>query len=284
MYGRTVYAVWIGRSYCETRPGFPHSARPRFVVPGEALKPPGLRWHCPRPPGDSAQACSFSSTPAAISQPPPSSRPSAFSAARLPSPRYGFARSAPLRSAPLRVARLRRSEFFFPHSASSSPSHFSPGFPSSVSFFRASACPMRRRDSAIATRPASTDKFHASYTTSSSPVPSPPGVEWHATSGSRSVSCQPSRETLNIAFHSCVSDRAPERPPTCHDHPRSLIIVKELRCSVIAPITLISILHFLSLSLLSEFSVYFEQFQILQPPYFARPVTRRFRPRRRSLV
>lgn len=100
----TVYSVWIGRSYCETRPGFPHSARPRFVVPGEALKPPGLRWHCPRPPGDSAQACSLSSTPAAISQPPPSSRPSAFSAARLPSPRYGFARSAPLRSASLRVA------------------------------------------------------------------------------------------------------------------------------------------------------------------------------------
>lgn len=99
--------MWIGRSYCETRPGFPHSARPRFVVPGEALKPPGLRWHCPRPPGDSAQACSLSSTPAAISQPPPSSRPSAFSAARLPSPRYGFARCAPLRSASRRLATRR---------------------------------------------------------------------------------------------------------------------------------------------------------------------------------
>lgn len=107
LYGRTVYSVWIGRSYCETRPGFPHSARPRFVVPGEALKPPGLRWHCPRPPGDSAQACSLSSTPAAISQPPPSSRPSAFSAARLPSPRYGFARCAPLRSASRRLASPR---------------------------------------------------------------------------------------------------------------------------------------------------------------------------------
>lgn len=101
-----ILGLWIGRSYCEMRPGFPHSARPRFVVPGEALKPPGLRWHCPRPPGDSAQACSLSSTPA-ISQPPPSSRPSAFSAARLPSPRYGFARSAPLRSTLLHSASCR---------------------------------------------------------------------------------------------------------------------------------------------------------------------------------
>lgn len=53
------------------------TGRLRFVVPGEALKPPGLQWHCPRPPGDSAQACSFSST-LPISQPPPSSSPHAL--------------------------------------------------------------------------------------------------------------------------------------------------------------------------------------------------------------
>ena len=50
------------------------TGRLRFVVPGEALKPPGLQWHCPRPPGDSAQACSFSST-LPISQPPPPTLP-----------------------------------------------------------------------------------------------------------------------------------------------------------------------------------------------------------------
>lgn len=90
-------------------------------------------------------------------------------------PSYGFARSAPLHVTSHHVAQLCRSEFFFLHSASSSPSHFSPDFSFFLSFFllyrrqpASYACPMRRQDSAIATRPASTDKFHASYTTSSS--------------------------------------------------------------------------------------------------------------------
>lgn len=203
-YGRTVYSVWIGRSYCETRPGFPYSARPRFVVPGEALKPPGLRWHCPRPPGDSAQACSLSSTPAAISQPPPSSRPSAFSVARLLHP-CTTALRAPLRSASRRATS--RSSAVPNFSSCISRPRFRRIFSPDLSFYffllppASYACPMRRQDSAIATRPASTDKFHASYTTSSFPLSPRRGVEWHATSDSRPVSCQPSRKTLNIAFH-----------------------------------------------------------------------------------
>lgn len=89
--------------------GFPHSARPRFVVPGEALKPPGLQWHCPRPPGDSAQACSLLSTllrrrsvslllprgllPFPLPPPPPSPPPPSAP------PRSGFARFIPRRAA-----------------------------------------------------------------------------------------------------------------------------------------------------------------------------------------
>lgn len=170
----TVYSVWIGRSYCETRPGFPHSARPRFVVPGEALKPPGLRWHCPRPPGDSAQACSLSSTPVAISQPPPSSRPSAFSAARLPSPRYGFARSAPLRFASRRVAPRRAAlpfRIFLPAFLVSFAFLGRPSLSLSFSYYRFYVSYAATRLRNCYSSPASTDKFHASYTTSSSPVP-----------------------------------------------------------------------------------------------------------------
>lgn len=204
--------MWIGRSYCETRPGFPYSARPRFVVPGEALKPPGLRWHCPRPPGDSAQACSLSSTPAAISQPPPSSRPSAFSAARLLSipALHPTALRAPLRFTSRRTTSRNS---VVPNFSSYIPRPrlrriSRPTFLSSfLSFFyiAGNRLPMRvlcgDKTLQLLLVPQARINFmlltrhrHLSFLLVS-------GVEWHATSDSRPVSCQPSRETLNIAFH-----------------------------------------------------------------------------------
>lgn len=115
-----------------------------------------------------------------------------------------------LRSAPLRVASRRVA----PRRAALPFRIFLPAFLVSFAFLvqpiylslsptAASACPMRRQDSAIATRPpvkhGQISRFLHDIVISRT---TPPGVEWHATSDSRPVSCQPSRETLNIAFYS----------------------------------------------------------------------------------
>lgn len=155
----TVYSVWIGRSYCEMRTGFPALGSSAVRRPGRSSETAGPPVALP------ASARGFRAGVLSLLYSGDQSassfleRPSAFSAARLPSPRYGFARSAPLRAVLNFSSRIPR------------PLRISSPIYLSLSLFLLLPCPMRRQDSAIATRPASTDKFHASYTTSSSPVP-----------------------------------------------------------------------------------------------------------------